>query len=518
MTAILPQGLINTTTTVERYAFDDSDIHLTNGEFLRRFWKGLVELVPFGRHLRMADSNGSVYAIQSDATRDHASTRARNLFWRVWSSPSLTQSMTTVRLVRLWQRCSHDLDLTPIGDHHPNLSHAAFPQPSLATRQARNRSSSVSPASGIPPTSDSSPRTGQNVVPSLQDFRLPPAPDETPGARLPRRSTPSGREQSDNNSRSPSHTPSESSSRPSLSRTASGGPARLPVSATSGKSRTRPQIPRRKSSTQRSPVAPNAPKSPRGHSGTSRSGSASRDTGDTGTGRLNPHDLPPGLPNLPSTASGTVFALPSASSWQSVDSSTENPALTTTAPALPSGELVDRDFRGKFVETQKKLASSSNLAGLGRMKKTGSVVRFADEIPQELRKGKEKETRPPLQDENTRPLRSRPTVVSDVVSDDSSSDEMELPRTKSQLSLLIKHKRDETGSRDLGREETTPDPKGKGKAKAKAKAKSKEEELLSMARRDGVTKAGGVQVPKQQRLSEQDDPGSLSRSSSEPLF
>lgn len=245
------------------------------------------------------------------------------------------------------------------------------------------------------------------------------------------------------------------------------------------------------------------------------------------------------------TASAATFALPSASSWQSVDSAAEKAPLATTAPALTSSELVDRDFRGRFVETQKKLASSTNLAALGRMKKTGSVVRFADEIPQDLRKGKGKEVITPLRDENIGPSRLRSSAADESGSDDesdeddhcehehehehdpgddhdddaghdSSSDILELPRTKSQLSLLIQNKRDENGGQDLGPEAKPAESTGKGKEKGKAK--SKEEELLSMGRRDGVTKAGGVQVPRPQRVSEHDDPGYSLSSSPEPLF
>lgn len=227
---------------------------------------------------------------------------------------------------------------------------------------------------------------------------------------------------------------------------------------------------------------------------------------------------------LAAATSGPAFALPSASSWQSVESTSPNPPLATTAPAQPttSRDLVDPDFRGKFVETQKKLASSTNLAGLGRMRRPGSIVRFADEIPrEELSKGKERdEPISPQREENLGPSRLRTSMASEAISDssdsDSSSDHMELPRSKSQLSLLIKNKRSETGSSDIGPPQTQ-EAKAKEK-EAREKAKSKEQELLSMGRRDGVTKAGGIQVPKQQRVSELDDPGSLSPSSPEPLF
>lgn len=42
MTAILPQGLINATATVEQEdALNDLELNLTNSEVLRKFWKGL---------------------------------------------------------------------------------------------------------------------------------------------------------------------------------------------------------------------------------------------------------------------------------------------------------------------------------------------------------------------------------------------------------------------------------------------------------------------------------------------
>jgi hypothetical protein len=231
------------------------------------------------------------------------------------------------------------------------------------------------------------------------------------------------------------------------------------------------------------------------------------------------------IDSMIAATSGPAFALPSASSWQSVESTSPNPPLATTAPiqSTTSGELVHPDFRGKFVETQRMLASSTNLAGLGRMRRPGSIVRFADELPQvELDKSKEREQpTSPLRDENLGPSRLRTSMASAAFSDDSDSDSssspMELPRTKSQLSLLINSKRSETGSSDIGPPAQAQESKGKEK-EARQKARSKEQELLSMGHRDGVTKAGGVQVPKQQRVSELEDPGYQSPSSPEPLF
>ncbi|OAG36617.1 hypothetical protein AYO21_09177 [Fonsecaea monophora] len=457
MTAVLPQGLINANPNVQQYALDDFHVDFTNAEVLSKFWK--------------------VYAIQSEATQDNTSARLRNLFWRVWSSPTLTKSMTSARLMRLWSLCTQDVDLTPIEDG-TNTRRV----PELITQ-----------------TTGATPRTRPNVAPTLQDFRFPSVAANTGDEeRQPSSGQPNGRGrmQSEDASGSGSHATSESSTRPTLSRTTSGGRQRPPVLATAGKSRARPQIPRRKSSSQKSPGGPSGPKSPRAKSGAATVDVTIQDTSG-GAGALTNRGLPPGLPIVPSN----------------------------TAPPLPtsSGELVEPDFRGKFVETQKKLVSSTNLAGLNRIKKTGSVVRFADELPQELRKGKEreKEATIPTRDEAPGSSRLRRSISSEAVSDDADDDDsslenMQLPRTKSQLSLLIQTKRDEIGSSDIG--PAGEQENNKGKEQAKEKAQSREEDLLSMGRRDGVTKAGGVQGRKQHRISEIEDPGYFSPSSPEPLF
>ena len=201
--------------------------------------------------------------------------------------------------------------------------------------------------------------------------------------------------------------------------------------------------------------------------------------------------------------------LPSVSSWQSANSTAENLSFATTAPPVPpSDPLVDHRFREKFMENQKKMVSSSNPVGLDRIEKRRGIVRFADEIPQDLRKRKEKEVLSPDSDEKPSPLQTG--AGSEAKSDDDEDDkddeddgddegdegedgdednsDVELPRTKSQLTLLIQNRRGETGSRDLGPE--PPRPTSPAESKGKGREKSKEEELLSMGRRDGVTKGG----------------------------
>lgn len=58
----------------------------------------------------------TVYAIQSDASHDNASVRARNLFWRVWSCPRLAHSISSTTLMTLLRRVGQDFELDPIGD------------------------------------------------------------------------------------------------------------------------------------------------------------------------------------------------------------------------------------------------------------------------------------------------------------------------------------------------------------------------------------------------------------------
>lgn len=403
-----------------------------------------------------------------------------------------------------------------------------------ASAQGRTRSSSLSPTSAGRPISDTNPQLSPNVGPSLRETRFATTSPETspaqPGASVLRTEQHDPR-QVDDTLGSPAYTSPGSSSRPSVGRTTSAGRSRQQLQVTTGRSRARPHNPRRKSGTPKSPAAPNIERSPRVVSEVGGSTEA------TGVPRPRPSGRgpPPGFPPVPSespcsvalslltivvtaTTSGPVFALPSASSWQSVESMPENFRTTAVDSSLAAtSDLVNRDFRGKFAETQKKLTSSTNLAALGRMRKTGSVVRFADEVPPDLRKGKERESQP---DDDVGPSRLRSSLPGGALSDgedssDNDKDNRGLPRTKSQLSLLIKKKREETGSRDIGSHETG---RGRGMDQSHEDTNSKEEELLLMARRDGVTKAGGVQGSKPQRMSEHEDPGYLSSSSPEPLF
>ncbi|KIW38600.1 uncharacterized protein PV06_09554 [Exophiala oligosperma] len=491
MTAILPRGLINTIPAVEQDAFGAVDSVADNADALHHFWR--------------------YFAVQSDLSGDPTCTRSRNLFWRVWSDPELAHNMTVPRLMRLWRRCDEQFDLSPIG--HINVSSRVQSQATSIPMQ-ESKSCTVGSSESI------SPRSHPTDPHYLEGF--PPLCQEPPGRRLVYDASNElihvPEQRTTWTTASASNTASASSSRPTLSRTTSGSRSRIPIVATAGRTRTRPQLGRRKSSSSRAiSTVPNAPKSPR--IPTEPSGRLSAPASNShAAGRANTRGPPPGLPNPPVLRNSANFLMSSPSSWQSVNSGTPTPPMGATAPATTAADLVERDFRGKFVEAQKKLNSFTNLPVLMRMPKNKSVVRFADEDPLEEEKGKNKAILSEAPEVHKGPSSLRLSMpASPSVSDDeySSDDAVELPRSKSQLSLLIRHKRAQTGSQDLGPGidlvEASVKPKGKDKGKAT------EEELLIMARRDGVTKAGGVQLPASHRISGE-DPGYFSPSSPEPLF
>lgn len=223
----------------------------------------------------------------------------------------MTQVMSSARLMRLWQRCSQDFNMTPIGDNlilppvsglqvrcfrvlRQELQLTLVVQDLPAWRQIRNRSSSLSPSSEIRPTADPSPRGGEKA---LQNFKWPPAGPQFRGERPSihlRGAGESDQQRLDSTSGSTSQTTSESSSRPTLSRTISGGRQRQSVLTTAGKTRTRPQMSRRKSSSQKSggPSQPKSPRLPPNNSPPARNALEVFDTMD----RLAAKGPPPGLP------------------------------------------------------------------------------------------------------------------------------------------------------------------------------------------------------------------------------
>jgi len=192
------------------------------------------------------------------------------------------------------------------------------------------------------------------------------------------------------------------------------------------------------------------------------------------------------------------FGLLPASSWQSVESESGPPQATTiqTSALQPSSVLVEPDFRGKFIENQKRIASSTNLAAAGRLGKSGSMVRFADDKPERDKERQallvgEGDCRKSQSEQPARIIGPRGTSTDSQVFEDDNNDKdnerKELPRTKSQLSLLIESQRKQNG-RPAARQQ---EPKAKERA-ASLESREDEDELIMMGRREGVTRAGGV--------------------------
>lgn len=157
-----------------------------------------------------------------------------------------------------------------------------------------------------------------------------------------------------------------------------------------------------------------------------------------------------------------------ASSWQSEDESSEE---KTSQPTLgPTGSLVQPDFRSKFAE--QRLSSGTSLPTFDAMRKVRSSVRFADdEDATEESKGQE---RPGFEKDDLAESRERSN--SQALADSDDSDERTgLPRVQSQLSVLIKDKRKQSGSQDIG-------PSSQPESERTTESKRKREELLKMGR------------------------------------
>ncbi|KAK4919369.1 hypothetical protein LTR66_016799, partial [Elasticomyces elasticus] len=229
----------------------------------------------------------------------------------------------------------------------------------------------------------------------------------------------------------------------------------------------------------------------------------------------------------------SAFELPSASSWQSVESGADlrHASTTITNTTNSSMPLVEQNFRAKFAQAQRKLqASSTNLVDVSKvLRRTGSVVRFADEVdlPDGM-KGMPPRARSPFRRAASegnpdgsawRPdLPHRDSIVSNAAASEDGIDplsekegDVDLPRTKSQLSLAIaelKRSQSFTNTDDFHDTAASPfaaitSPQIEKEQEElisgrKSRALSKEgQNVLKMGRRDGVTRAGGVNMPKQ---------------------
>ena len=105
------------------------------------------------------------------------------------------------------------------------------------------------------------------------------------------------------------------------------------------------------------------------------------------------------------------------------------------------------------------------------MRKVRSSVRFADE--EDDSKGKERD-QSGIGEGDTESQRGRSN--SQVLTESDDSDTVDIPRVQSQLSMLIKDKRKQSGSQDLG-------PSSQSENAKTIEAKKKREELLKMGRK-----------------------------------
>ena len=179
------------------------------------------------------------------------------------------------------------------------------------------------------------------------------------------------------------------------------------------------------------------------------------------------------------------------------------PASTAATSQQPSSWLVDNNFRSRFVENQVRGASSTDLAGLG---KSRSTVRFADQLPGRRATSGASDTQaksatpPTAQDAAMTKVPAKSRRGSGAIAEDDDDDEddiVPLPRTKSQLSMMIDHERRKSGTREL-----RPSPlqqevlKGGGDKKPSEPDDNDgddgDDDLLTMGRKDGVTRAGAV--------------------------
>ncbi|KAL9111165.1 MAG: hypothetical protein Q9227_004428 [Pyrenula ochraceoflavens] len=195
--------------------------------------------------------------------------------------------------------------------------------------------------------------------------------------------------------------------------------------------KTRPTPPKRKSS--QSSAAKNDP--PERKSGTKRSSASSASSGVIAGKKAS------SLAKERKGATLTSSEIPG--SWQDVGSSSDSGGVSPVAEPKPAGWLVEKNFRGKFVDSQKQAATQINPPGQGK----NASVRFLDQLP--LRadvKGNEKQARAGQAEAPTSAPGSAIATTQNQVNAfkggvDHTSSEAMLPRTKSQLSMMVERER-----------------------------------------------------------------------------
>lgn len=506
MTGGLPRGLISIADnpTHETEQEDDDDHPRLDVATIAKTWR--------------------IYSASSNVLEADTGNRLENLFWRTWSNPDLLRNMHPSTFTNVVHhigtgrgrvrstRPSHFV--TDLHAHDEDESTPVPSGPPTAT------ASPVQPNSTAANTSEHPSHAGQSSSPSVkspQSILKKPSTDHSyvePKTEQASTSAPQSvqRDSIASSSSTTDNLSPASSERPRMKRQTSGGSKKTSfVATTSARAKARPSVPRRKSSQGTVPQARDKQKEPLRSPAKSpiksppqpQASSANEPLPQASAAerpRPGPMGPPPGLPLPASGASSAAFFLPSASSWQSVEST--SPGRSGQESVVQNSiSLVDPDFRKQFVEARSH--SQINLAAAGsKMRKTGSVVRFAEDLP-DLGKGKGKESTMALgrrgsgAEARRSSLSLNTPAIDDTEEGDSDEDGVSmLPRTKSQLSMAIEKRRRTSASQNLGSnpDEGTTQSKAKGKGKAKDTDKEKEDtedELLKMGRKDGVTKAGG---------------------------
>lgn len=130
----------------------------------------------------------------------------------------------------------------------------------------------------------------------------------------------------------------------------------------------------------------------------------------------------------------------SPNSWDDTDSSESDEGAARLEPQ-PTEWLVDRNFRGKFADSRKSATSQTNLTDLGR----NLSVRFLDQLPEPKSGGISGKmlTDPAgsLSKQNKAFTGISRTLVTDTTPNSPRSQQDILPRTRSQLSIMVDQER-----------------------------------------------------------------------------
>ncbi|RMZ91230.1 hypothetical protein DV736_g1524, partial [Chaetothyriales sp. CBS 134916] len=363
------------------------------------------------------------YAASSHFDDDPVQVRSRNLFWRLLNSPNKAKSLTSFQLAALWQRCQTTQPFEPIRfPDRFNTPAQVLTSESVGWNASRFQ---VGDQDGVP-----------SGGPAGSGTRATKA--ETSGASGPGPSYPGElaqpRERNDPVRRTSASGETNGASRPGLRR----NPNTLKCADLQG-------VP-----------------------------------------TVDPETLQAeGAKTIRVPAAAATFTLPSASSWQSIDEKVEPALAATGATPEARGSLVERDFRKTFAETQRHMPSATDLAALGRGRKTGSIVRF-EEAPEVIGRGRGKERASSPAEDSTKPLRWRERSNSDVISDSDEADGMMMTRAESNLSKLIRSERRQSGGPELSSAQGR-----QTRSSQKSSSTRKEEEILEMGR-----KAGAPVIPK----------------------